>query len=315
MIRTRLLFAGLSVSLVLMACGGPPDTGPTTPKEGSKVVGASLLTQTHVFYQNMVAAMQEEASKHGFKLRLQYAEFDMRKQNDQLEMFIAQGVDAIILAPVESSGVTPVVAEARKAGIPVFTADIAAHEAEVVSHIASDNYTGGVILGEYLAKLMNGKGQLAIIDHPTVESVQQRTAGFVEAIKKHPDIKIVERVPGEGQRDKAFKAAQDLIGANPELDAIFGINDDSALGALAAVEEAGLEETIIIVGFDGTPEALKAILRGTALKADTAQFPKEIGRTTIQTIAAYFRGDDVPPEVPVRVEIFDQARLQAEQAQ
>ena len=108
-------------------------------------------------------------------------------------------------------------------------------------------------------------------------------------------------------------AAQDLLQANPDLNAIFGINDDSALGALAAVEAAGLQDKVVIVGFDGTPEARDAILSGKALKADTVQFPKEIGRTTIQTIAAYFRGEPIPKIVPVHVEIIDQASLKAEQ--
>jgi ribose transport system substrate-binding protein len=303
----------LGVAAWLAGCGEPnPGAGsqPGEPKAKGRVIGAALLTQTHVFYQDMVAAMQEEAAKEGFTLRLQYAEFDSRRQNDQMEMFVTQGVDAIILAPVDSSGVTPVVAEARKAGIPVFTADIAAHGADVVSHIASDNFKGGEILGEYLAKLTNGKATVAIIDHPTAESVQQRTAGFVKALEQHADMKIVQRVPGEGQRDKAFKAAQDLIQANPNLDVIFGINDDSALGALAAVEEAGLQDKMIIVGYDGTPEARDAIRRGSALKADTVQFPKEIGRTTIETIGKYFRGESVPPVVPVKVEVIDQAALE-----
>ncbi len=305
----------LVAAAILAGCGGSEQPGgqsPSPPDEKPKVIGTSLLTQTHVFYQDMVSAMHEEAGKEGFKLRIQYAEFDSRKQNDQVEMFVTQGVDAIILAPVDSAGVTPVVAEARKAGIPVFTVDIAAHGADVVAHVASDNYTGGEILGEYLAKLMDGKATVAIIDHPSVESVQQRTAGFVKALENYHDMNIVQRVPGEGQRDKAFKVAQDLLQASPDVDAVFGINDDSALGALAAVEEAGLQDKIIIVGFDGTPEALDAIVRGTALKADTAQFPKDIGRMTIETIARYFRGEEVPAEVPVKVEIFDQARLQAE---
>jgi len=309
--------AGIAMALVagvLLSVGcGAPQPRAEGAEDVPKTIGASLLTQTHIFYQDMVRAMHNEAETHDFNLRIQYAEFDMRKQNDHMEMFIAQGVDAIILAPVESSGVTPVVAEARAAGIPVFTADIAAHDADVVCHIASDNFQGGVILGEYLAKLLDGKGKVAIIDHPSVESVQQRTAGFNEAMKAYPGIEIVQRVPGEGQRDKALKAAQDILQAHRDLDAIFGINDDSALGALAAVEEAGLEDRIVIVGFDGTPEALRVIKKGSALKADTAQFPEEIGRTTIRTIAAYFRGEEVPAEAPVKVEIFDQARLQAEQ--
>ena len=310
------LYLALPGLLCLAACkpaSPPPVVSDARPAPAAKVIGAALLTQTHVFYQDMVSAMQEEAKKQGFTLNVQYAEFDSSKQNNQIETFLLQRVDALIVSPNDSAGIAPVIADARARKIPVFTADIAAHGAEVVSHIASDNFHGGEILAEYLAKRLNEKGRVAIIDHPSAASVQERVAGFEKGLAKYPGITLVQKVPGEGQRDKAMRAAQDLLQANPDLNAIFGINDDSALGALAAVEAAGLQDKVVIVGFDGTPEARDAILNGKALKADTVQFPKEIGRTTIQTIAAYFRGEPVPNKVPVRVEIIDQASLKAEQ--
>ncbi|HPO12977.1 MAG TPA: substrate-binding domain-containing protein [Candidatus Hydrogenedentes bacterium] len=295
----------LCLAGVLCGCGAKPGAVPVKPK----VIGAALLTQTHVFYQDMVSAMEDEAKKQGFKLRLQYAEFDSQKQINQVETFIAQGVDAIIVAPNDSSGMTPVIAAARAKNIPVFTADIAAHGAQVVSHIASDNEKGGVLLAEYLAKRLNGKGKVAIIDHPTVASVQERTKGFLQTLAKYPDMQIVQKVPGEGQRDKAMRVTQDLLQAHPDLAAIFGINDDSALGALAAVESAGLQDKIVIVGFDGTPEAETEIAAGKALKADAVQYPKKIGQKTIEVIAACLRGEKVPPVVPVEVGLIDQASL------
>jgi len=306
----------LAVSIGFAGCGPgtatPREKPPGKPAEKPKVVGAALLTQTHVFYQDMVSAMQEEAAKRGLTLHVQYAEFDSSKQNNQIETFLLQGVDALVIAPNDSAGIAPVIAEARAKGVAVFTVDIAAHGADVVSHIASDNVKGGEILGDYLAGLLHGKGNVAIIDHPSVASVQERVAGFEKALAKNPEMKIIQKIPGEGQRDKAFRATQDLLQANPELNGIFGINDDSALGALAAVEAAGLQDKIVIVGYDGTPEARDAILNGKALKADTVQFPKEIGRQAIETIAACFRGETVPKVVPVHVDIIDQSRLQQE---
>ncbi len=299
--------AGVVVCLAcaMCGCGAKPGAAPEKPK----VIGAALLTQTHVFYQDMVAAMEEEAQKQGFKLRLQYAEFDSQKQINQIETFIAQGVDAIIIAPTDSSGMAPVIAAARAKNIPVFTADIAAHGANVVSHIASDNVRGGALLAEYLAKRLNHKGKIAIIDHPTVASVQERTKGFIQALAKYPEMQIVQKVPGEGQRDKAMRVTQDLLQAHPDISAIFGINDDSALGALAAVESAGLQDKIVIVGFDGTPEAEAAIAAGKALKADAVQYPKKIGQKTIEVIAACLRGEKVPPVSPVDVGLIDEAAL------
>jgi len=101
-----------------------------------------------------------------------------------------------------------------------------------------------------------------------------------------------------------MKAAEDLLQGFPRLAGIFGINDDSALGALAAVEAAGRKE-IVIVGYDGIPEARQAILRGSALKADVVQYPLEIGRITIETIAKHLAGESVPADIPVKVGIVD----------
>ncbi len=316
--KKRLILCVVAVALSIMTagCGAQsppaPSTPAATPAKATKTIGAALLTQTHVFYQDMIAALQEECQKNGFKLILQFADFNSSKQNDQIETFVIQKVDALIIAPNDSAGIAPVIADARAKGIPVFTVDIAAHGADVVSHIASDNVLGGELIGEYLAKAIGAKGKVAIIDHPAVASVQDRVAGFEKAIAKYPDIHIVQKIPGEGQRDKAFRAAQDLLQANPDLNGIFGINDDSALGALAAIEAAGIQDKIILVGYDGTPEARDAIFKGSALKADTVQHPKEIGKQAIQAIAAYFAGEKVGPVIPVKVDIIDQASLKAE---
>lgn len=305
------LCLGLQVLPSPQPADGNGNGGPAAAKQ--KVIGASLLTQGHQFYRDLVKAMEEEAGKQGFALRIQYAEFNGPKQINQIETFVQQGVDAIVVSPWDSAGIGPTIDEAAGKGIPVFTTDIAAHNAQVTSHIASDNVMGGKLIGEYLtANFLNGKGNVAIIDNAEVASVQERVAGFEEALKAHPDMKIVAKAPGHGVRDKAMRAAQDVLQAQSDLNAIFGINDDSALGALAAVESAGLQDKVIIVGYDGTPEARDAIRAGKALKGDTVQHPDEIGKMTVQTIADFFAGKQVPKTVPVRVDIIDKATLDAE---
>lgn len=290
------------------------EKSPANTVSTPKVVGASLLTQTHVFYQDLADAMKNTAKEKGITLRIQYAEFDPRKQNDQIETFISQKVDALIIAPTDSSGIGPLIKEAMGNKIPVFTVDITAQDVDVISHIASDNYQGGKLLGKFLADQLSGKGKVAIIDHPTVTSVQERVRGFEDAIKEYPNIEIVQKVPGEGQRDKAMRAVQDLIASRPDLDAIFGINDDSALGALAAVESAGLQNKIKIVGFDATPEACNAILEGKALIADIAQYPKHIGKTAIETVADYLNGKQVPKSIPIPVKLITKETLLKERS-
>jgi ribose transport system substrate-binding protein len=213
------------------------------------------------------------------------------------------------VCPVDSKGINFGVNQANQAGIPVFTADIAAEGSNVVAHIASDNFRGGQLAGEYLAKLLNGKGNIAIIDQPAITSVIDRVAGFREAIGKYPDIKVVADVNGEGVRDKALIVTTDVLQANPELDGIFGINDDSALGALGAVNQLDRKE-IVIIGYDATPPAVDAILSGSPLKADVVQYPKKIGSKTIEVIKDHFEGKVVPKVVPVEVGIVDRESLQ-----
>jgi ribose transport system substrate-binding protein len=286
--------------LVLANCGR---------REAQKTIGVSLLTKEHVFYRDLEKALRETAANHRFHLIINSGDWDLAKHTAQIENYIVQKVDAIIVCPVDSKGIGPAIQKANAAGIPVFTADIKAEGGKIVSQIASDNVAGGRLAAQYLANLLRQKGEVAIIDQPVTQSVIDRVGGFLEEIAKYSEIRIVARPSGDGVRDKAMKAAEDLLQGFPRLAGIFGINDDSALGALAAVEAAGRKE-IVIVGYDGIPEARQAILRGSALKADVVQYPLEIGRITIETIAKHLAGESVPADIPVKVGIVDASNAQ-----
>src|SRR5712692_8845931 len=163
-----------------------------TSKEGKKyekVIGVTLLTRAHVFYKELEEGLQREAAEDSFQLVITSAEFDLGKQTAQIEDFISRNVDAIIVCPVDSRGIGPAIKKANSKKIPVFTADIAAQEGDVVSHVASDNIAGGRLAGEYLAKFLKNKGNIAIIGQPTVTSVLDRVQGFKEAIAKYPNMK------------------------------------------------------------------------------------------------------------------------------
>jgi ribose transport system substrate-binding protein len=298
--RRLLILLLVWTGLVLANCGR---------RDAQKTIGVSLLTKEHVFYRDLEKALRETAAKHRFHLIINSGDWDLAKHTAQIENYIVQKVDAIIVCPVDSKGIAPAIQKANAAGIPVFTADIKAEGGKIVSQIASDNVAGGRLAAQYLANLLRQKGEVAIIDQPVTQSVIDRVGGFLEEIAKYPEIRIVARPSGDGVRDKAMKAAEDLLQGFPRLAGIFGINDDSALGALAAVEAAGRKE-IVIVGYDGIPEARQAILRGSALKADVVQYPLEIGRITIETIAKHLAGESVPADIPVKVGIVDASNAQ-----
>ncbi|HTK80806.1 MAG TPA: substrate-binding domain-containing protein [Bacteroidota bacterium] len=299
----NILFVLLAAALFL-SCGQKQES------KSTKTIGVSLLTRAHVFYKDLEEGLKSEAAKNGYELIITAGEFDIGKQSSQIEDFITRKVDAIVLCPVDSRGVGPAVRKANEAKIPVFTADIAAQEGDVVCHIASDNVAGGRLAGEYLAKLLGGKGNLAIIGQPTVTSVLDRVQGFKDAVAKFPDMKIVADMNGEGVRDKAMQVASDVLQSHPDLQGIFGINDDSALGTLDAVQQFK-RDNVAVIGYDAIPAARDAIMKGTALKADVIQYPTKIGETTIQKVKEYFSGAQLPKVVPVEVGIVDKAALQS----
>jgi ribose transport system substrate-binding protein len=273
-----------------------------------KSIGIALLTRAHIFYRDLEEGLRDDASKHTYELIFTAADFDLGRQTSQIEDFVARKVDAIVVCPVDSRGIGPAIRTANSAGIPVFTADIAAFEGDVICHIASDNVAGGRLAGEYLARILNGRGNIAVINHPVVTSVLDRVQGFKEGIGQFPGIKIVADIDGGGVRDKSLQVAADVLQSHPRLNGIFGINDDSALGALDAVQQFK-RSTIVIVGYDATPPARDAILKGSPLKADVIQYPKTIGRKTVEMIHEYFGGKPVPKLVPVEVGIVDRDAL------
>lgn len=276
----------------------------TTTSTDKKKIGVTLLTREHQFYKDLEAGLKESAEKNGFELIVQSGDMDLAKQQSQIENFIVQKVAAIVVCPADSKGIAPAIDKANAANIPVFTADIAASGGKVVSHIASDNVLGGKMAAEFIANQLKDGGEVGIIGQPEVQSTIDREKGFKDEIAKYPNIKVVATLNGGGVRDRATKAADDMLQGNPNLKAIFAINDDSALGALASAETRGKKD-LIIVGYDATPEAVTKIKGGTMLKADVAQDPKLIGSKTVETIAKHLKGEKVEPVIAIPVKIVD----------
>jgi ribose transport system substrate-binding protein len=314
--RWKVWVAAVVAAILMCGCTGGEKSSSTkkTPKNAGATIGVSLLTRTHPFYQELEAGLREASAEHGYRLIVQAGEFDVAKQKDQLEDFIVRKVAAIIVCPCDSKSIGTSIAKANKAGIPVFTADIAvlADGPKVVCHVASDNVAGGRLAAKAVIDALGGKGKVAIIDHPEVESVIQRVRGFEEGVAEAPGIQIVAKLTGRGMKDVAFRTAEDILQAHPDLDAIFGINDDSALGALAAIEKAGKQGRVTIVGFDAVPEARQAIRDGKIF-ADVIQQPKLIGGKTIQAVADYMAGKDVPPTILIPCDLFTKDKAVSEQ--
>jgi ribose transport system substrate-binding protein len=296
--------------LALFACALVIATGcsSTSTTTGGKTIGVSIQNREAQFYQDMEAGMKAEATKYGYTVNVVDASRDNSKQQSQVEDFISQKVAAIVLTPYDSQAIGSAIVEANKAGIPVFTADIAngSNQGTVVAHIASDNVQGGGQAGKLMCAAVPGGGSVAILDEPEVTSVQDRVKGFKAALAACPKVTIVADIDGGGERAKASSATEDILQSHKDLKGIFGINDDSALGAAKAVEAAGLTGKIAVIGYDATPEARDAIKAGT-MYGDAIQHPDQIGAKTIDAIADSFAAKPVAKKIAVAVGTFTKA--------
>ena len=318
----HLLAAAVPVAMVLGLLSGcrkeqaaPQGDGNSAPAKGG-TIGLSVLTMNNPFFKEIADSVTEEAGKHGFDVVTVSGDFDVAKQQNQVRDFIVRKVSAIVLCPCDSKAIGPVIKDAAAAGIPVFTADIACLDptAKVVSHVATDNLLGGRMAAEAIVEALGGRGKVAILDHPEVESVILRTKGFQEKLAElnkqaDVDVQVVTVLPGGGDKAKSFKATQDIITSHPDIDGIFAINDPSALGACAALENAGKAGQVKIVGFDGQPEGKLAIKEGK-IYADPIQFPRRIGAETVRLIVKYMNGESVPKEHLIPTALYRQADAQ-----
>jgi len=310
------VFVSLLVITAISLCGS---CNSGTPAGGSsktnKTVGVSVLTLGNPFFRVIGDHLTEELEKAGYKAVVVAGEFDVAKQQQQVRDFIVNKYAAIVLCPCNSKGIGPVIQEANKAGIPVFTADIAclAAGAKIVSHIASDNLGGGKQAAQAMIEALGeAGGKVVILDYKDAESCLLRVQGFKEVIEEYNKgrtagrIEIVAELPGDGKKDKGDRAAQDALIAHPDLAGIFAINDPSALGALAALQRANKADQVKIVAFDGQKEGREAIRDGK-IYADPIQHPDKIGEETAKSILKYFAGEELPAEQLIPTALYRKA--------
>ena len=312
----------------LLAMAGCKNQGVTSPAEKSGgggasgetkgTIGVSVLTLRNPFFKVIGDNIEAEMKKQGYETIVTDGDNDIEQQRRQVQDFITRKVSAIVLCPTDALGIGPVIKEANAAGIPVFTADLACldPEAEVVSHIATDNYSGGKEAGKAMIEALGEQGgKIIVLDFKKAESCLLRVKGFKEVIDEHNagrdsgQIEIVAELPGEGHEDTGYQVTQDALQSHGDIVGIFAINDPSALGARVALEKAGKADQVKIIGFDGQ-EMGKEAIRDGKIYADPIQFPDQIGRMTAQTIVKYFDGEEVPKEQLIPTKLYRQEDAQ-----
>jgi len=305
--RTRLA-ATAALALAFAGCGREaPPKGPAKPK-----VALVLKTLNSPFFIDMQKGAQAAADRLGVELVVQAAEreIDVDKQMQIVENLVQTGIKALAITPSGSREIVPALVKANAAGIPVIVVDTRVDPAtaaeaglKTASFIGSDNYEGGRVAGAYLVSATGGKANVVVLEGiPGHETGDSRLRGFKDAVKDSPGVKILASQTANWERDQGYSVFQNMLQAHPGLDAVFACNDMMALGAVEAIAAAGRTGRIRVFGFDAVDDARAAIEAGTMV-ASVAQFPSEMGKAAIESASAILKGESVPADQTVRIEL------------
>jgi len=308
LLRTALPLVTAATCLLLVATScNRSSTSAAASKHAGFKIGVAFQEMENPYFVTMKQAMDDMAPTIGAEVYYTDAHHDVTRQINDIEDLIQKKIDILLINPTDSVGVGGVVGEAKKAGIVVVELDAQA-SGPIDSFVGSKNYDAGRLAGEFLAKHLNGKGKVAILDGIPVVPILERVKGFSEAIAKYPDMSIVATQNGKQERSVALSVTENMIQANPDLAGMFSVNDGGAMGALSAIEAS--KKDIALVSVDGLPEAVKAIEAGGPFKATSAQFPRDQVRIALGIALARKWGANVPPVVPVDVKLLTKENAQ-----
>jgi len=277
-------------------------------------VGYVVNYMSHEWYQNICRAAEGRARELGVDLVIADANLDVAAQISKAENLMAQRVDVLVLTPVDAKALGPVVRQAREAGIHVITESNPVPGAD--TYVGIDNRASGRKAGAWFAAYARARHlepKILIIGLPNFEDCRLRVEGFKEALAESGiDYEIKQEVDGQGLKEKALKAAQDALTAHPDINAIYGINDDSTTGGMAAYRAAGLDEGLLAAigfGFEGVV-GRSALLGDTPYKAALAMFPDFVGVSLIEASVKLSKGEELPshyetPTLMITRENFD----------
>lgn len=314
------LLCAAMVSTMLVGCGGGNDAAESTESTeaaaetedaaegedaaaessgGPYTFGYTCMDGTNPFFVTIEAAIKEAVEAKGDKLISTDPANDVSLQITQIEDMISQGMDGIFLNPAEAEGILPALDALKEAGVPIVNFDTeVADMSYVETYAGSDNYNAGKVCGEDLVKKCPDGGPIIVLDSPTMNSVVDRTNGFLDAIDGH-GFEIVAQQDAKGNLEVSMGIAEDLLQAHGDVVAIFGGNDPTALGALAAANAAGLTDCKIY-GVDGSPDIKAELASGESLIEGTgAQSPISIAETAADLMYRYLAGEQLEDRYPV----------------
>ncbi|BBU38142.1 sugar ABC transporter substrate-binding protein [Aeribacillus pallidus] len=293
-----LVFLSVLMVLVLVACG-KSETSSSEDDAGNKgkakyKIGVALPIFNE-FRSYILEAMEEEAKKHPeFEFVYLNAENDSMKQLNQIQNLISQKVDGIILNAVDTTAAADLVSKIKEAGIPVVVVNETFEGIEKAdAYVGSKSIQSGIIQMEEVAKQLDGKGNVAIMNGTMGHEPQiRRTEGNKQVISKYPDMKVVLEGSAQWDRAKGRELMENWLNSGKKIDAVVANNDEMAIGAIMALDEANKNDEVLVAGIDATPAALEYVQSGK-LEVTVFQDAHAQGVESIKTIVKAVKGESV----------------------
>lgn len=303
-------------ALVAAACGGDDEAA---PPEGDEELDIVLIqgVRGDEFYVTMDCGAREAAQELGVNLSVQGPqEFDPTLQTPIVNGVVAEGPDAILIAPTDRTAMIPPLQAAQDAGITIVLVDTIVDAEDIgVSRIATDNVEGGRVAGDALVELIGEEGRVMVITtDPGVSTVEERQQGFEEAIAEHGDIEYLGTEYSHNEPETAAQIVTSTLAAEQDLAGVFATNLFSAEGTATGLREAGLLGDVKIVGFDASPGQVEQVSEGL-VQALVAQNPREIGRQGVEQAVRALRGESVEAQISTPLTVVTEDNLQEPEVQ
>lgn len=308
--KRKVLAAFAVMALLAGACGGPSPGGEQSPPEEKIRIGLVLPTLTNEAILDIKIGAEQRAKELGNVEVITAASEDAAENIKAFENFVATGVDAIGFDAVDSVTISRGVEAANAAGIPVIPIIASSESGELATRIGTDFTPNGKVVGEWLRDRLGGQGNVALVEgDPADQAAVQLKQGFVEGLGTD-GIELVASQPAFWDRPTVLSVAADILTANPDLQAIYGMNDDTALGVLQSLREAGRAEDTILVGHNGTCEALVSLLKGD-LDFTVMLFNQATGALFVDLAIKASEGEPLEDFYPLPIFGIDTATAQA----
>jgi ribose transport system substrate-binding protein len=300
----KLLLLILSLSVFLLgACSMEPPSWakPSKKEEGEKVkIGLSVSTLNNPFFVSLKNGVVKEAKKQGAEVVVVDAQNDSAKQVNDVEDLLQQGVDALLINPTDSAAISTAVQSANSLGVPVVTLDRSTEKGDVASFVASDNVKGGQMAADYIVEQVGLGAKVAELEGvPGASATRERGKGFHNIADKKLD--VTAKQTANFDRTKGLNVMENLLQGNPDIKAVFAHNDEMALGAIEAINSSGRD--VLVVGFDGNEDAVKAVEAGK-LGATVAQQPELIGKLAVGAASDVLAGKKVEKKISAPLKLM-----------